>query len=143
MPDLKSQNVARGQVARALLESAGYGPDQTDSESLQKLRSLARKLPSMLQTNGLPLTLVYLSSRQQEHKLIAACLGRHLFQTDSIQQILTQCLAQVDSPGRACWLTREALTLATWIKRIAEALIPDKAPEVENDALETDALEEE
>jgi CRISPR/Cas system CMR-associated protein Cmr5 small subunit len=132
----------RDQVRARHVFSFVRGPLQSSAEFL----ALARKLPIMLQTNGLLATWAHLLAKgKPEHKAALKALADHLrdldpsMGTDSpdpANLFNTWIDAQRGLTGAALRAkTAEAVQIAVWLKRAAEALCDSAAqagaPEVE------------
>lgn len=102
----------------------------------RKYNSLARSAPAMVQSNGLGQTLAFFRAkagpnRSSEHWLLYSHLSRwvmvQLGQTDGkVQDGLLEWIVQQDTQSyrRA---TAETLAYLSWLKRFAEAVLPEAA----------------
>lgn len=92
-----------------------------------KYKDVIRKFPSMVINNGLGQALAFLLAKGQEHGQLYSHLQEWLRDKKKLvdkQKDLLDGLAQEDSTAYR-HATMEALALATWLKRFAEALAPE------------------
>lgn len=92
----------------------------------KKYGTLARKLPTMIQSNGLGQTLAFLRAKggkkKDAHNLIADQLGRWIqgqLKTSKDQDLLTWIIQQPSDTYRRA--TTESIAFAIWLRRFAEA----------------------
>jgi CRISPR-associated protein Cmr5 len=117
-----------------------FGVTDTDKRLQGRYLTLARKLPAMLQVNGLGQTVAFLYSKGKGAQFIGAegQLLRLLDELTRLGDARSGDAAPVDPMQRIVNMTptgyrvatQKAMVGAIWIKRIAEGLIID-APEVE------------
>ena len=109
----------------------------TDKRLQGRYLTLARKLPAMLQVNGLGQTVAFLYSKGKGAQFIGA-EGQLLRLLDELTRLGDVVPGPVDPMQRIVNMTptgyrvatQRAMVGAIWIKRIAEGLIID-APEVD------------
>ncbi|MBE9166322.1 type III-B CRISPR module-associated protein Cmr5 [Pleurocapsales cyanobacterium LEGE 06147] len=94
----------------------------------KKYSAIARKLPTLIQINGLAQTLTFLKAKGEPHHLDTfnhlsgwVC---HRFNWNNTD-LLTQVLAQDMDSQRYRLVTAEALAFLQWLKRFAEAEIAE------------------
>lgn len=111
--------------------------DVKDENTQKKYGTLARKLPAMIQLNGLGTTLAFLLAKgKDEHKLIYSHISKwvvtflQIRSSDDFENLLTRVREQrgqlldivrqedVDSYRRA---TTEAIEYSIWLKRYVES----------------------
>lgn len=111
---LRSQETAKWahDTVRSLMDA---------SRDKKELKSHLRKLPAHLQASGLGQTLLFYAGK---HKDIAKPFCERLLNSTDIAGAV-RTLAEMDAAGYRA-KAREALALAGWLKRYAEALIADK-----------------
>lgn len=92
----------------------------------KKYGTLARKLPAMIQSNGLGQTLAFLRAKggkkKDAHNLIADHIGQWVqsqLKTGKDQDLLTWIIQQPSDAYRRA--TTESITFAIWLRRFAEA----------------------
>jgi CRISPR-associated protein Cmr5 len=109
--------------------------EQPNDKLKSRYSALARKVPAMIQTNGLGQALAFLRAKagrnkESEHWLIyghiSAWVMKQLNQDEAGS--LLEWVVQNDSPTyrRA---TNEAMAFLNWLKRWAEAILPEPAEE--------------
>lgn len=91
-----------------------------DKAKVKEMKSYLRKLPSHLQSSGLAQTLLFYAKKYPE---IARRLSKRLVDTDDVAAGV-KSLAQKDASFYRV-KAREAMSLAGWLKRFAEAMIED------------------
>lgn len=118
---MKTINQKRSEFALREVENV-----KKNNSDLKKYKSLVRKLPSLIITNGLLPTIAFLNSKSEykqvydsvekwltkERKIFA---GNNLLQELSVAEVSKLRLA-----------TMEVLALADWLKRAVEIMIEDK-----------------
>jgi len=97
-----------------------------------KYRSLARNLPSLILSNGLGTTLAFIKSKgSAEHTAIYDHLQQWLthwirsWLSNTTAQDILQWIVTESTSETYRLVTTEALAFAQWLKRFAEAEIPD------------------
>lgn len=95
------------------------------NEYRNKYGTLARKIPSLIQTNGLGQTLAFLRSKvdqkahQDIYKHLSAWVMCQLGQKEQKDKLLEWIITQPSSTYRRA--ATEAMAFAHWLKRFAEA----------------------
>lgn len=95
-------------------------------ESRKKYRSLALKIPILILTNGLGQTLAFFKSKRGEHELLYGHLSKWLIDESKIYQpgeLIKMVIKEGSTKYRQA--TLEALAFLNWIKRFAEAELPE------------------
>ncbi|GAB4440169.1 MAG: hypothetical protein Kow00120_08210 [Anaerolineae bacterium] len=110
------QTREQARAKQAWRDVEGVGEDQT------KYGTLARKLPALIQTNGLGQTLAFLKSKKKESatQLLYRHLSSWVMQQMHANGDLLQAITgwTTEKYRRA---TTEALAYALWLRRFAEA----------------------
>ncbi|MFZ4657659.1 MAG: type III-B CRISPR module-associated protein Cmr5 [Caldilineaceae bacterium] len=115
---------------QARATAAWSGIDEIEnsySSEKKKYGTLARKLPAMIQSNGLGQTLAFLRAKggkksKDAHNLIADHLGhwvKNQLKTNHDQDLLTWIIQQSSDDYRRA--TTESIAFAIWLRRFAEA----------------------
>lgn len=100
--------------------------DKKDEKTKKKYRSLALKTPVLIMTNGLGQTLAFFKSKKEEHELLYGHLTKWLIDESKIYQsgeLIEKVIKEGSSKYRQA--TIEALAFLNWIKRFAEAELPE------------------
>ncbi len=105
-------------------------------EEQEKFLGIARKLPAMLQTNGLLATWAYLLSKKKVEGRAAEALLAHFRRAGldvpaegAPTDVFTRVWVRPGlSSRRLRQLTHEAIVYSVWLKRAAEALCDTGAP---------------
>lgn len=92
-----------------------------DDKKKKEVKSHLRKLPSHLQSSGLAQTLLFYA---KQHPEIARELTKKLLEKSDVAEGVKVLAGLTAAQYRA--KAREAMTLAGWLKRFAEAMIEDK-----------------
>lgn len=87
--------------------------------------SCAKKLPAMISTNGLILTLAFLKSKSKETKEVYNSLDNWLKKRNFSNKDSLENLLNVDF-NTLRLATIEALSFANWLKRMAEIELKDE-----------------
>jgi CRISPR-associated protein Cmr5 len=107
--------------------------DQKSPDVKRKYRSLVLKLPVMILTNGLGQTLAFLKSKgkanaDDPHEIVYEHLQKWLFRevrwTDANQPTLIERIFNTTSETYR-QATTEALSYLHWLRRFAEAVLPE------------------
>lgn len=101
--------------------------NQKDKETKKKYRSLALKTPVLVLTNGLGQTLAFFKSKGKgEHELLYGHLSDWLAGESKIYGTgeLVQKVISGNS-ARYRQATTETLAFLSWLKRFAEAVLPE------------------
>jgi CRISPR-associated protein Cmr5 len=135
MPEQELQTLSQERAAYAWwkvkeIEEAVTADGTRDDDLRQKYRSEARQLPALIQTNGLGLTLTYLRAKAGDRhfaKLYEHVEGwvKERVEWAETAADLVECIVKNDSL-RYRHATQEALALAVWLRRFAEALLPEE-----------------
>ena len=88
----------------------------------KKLKSYLSKLPSLIMANGLIMTLAFIKSKKDEYNYIYEILSHWLYRGEG--DFLSHLVSV--APMENIRLTQEAMRLAEWLKRMAEAEIRDE-----------------
>ncbi|MGQ0794194.1 MAG: type III-B CRISPR module-associated protein Cmr5 [Deltaproteobacteria bacterium] len=101
--------------------------NQKDKDTKKKYRSLALKTPVLILTNGLGQTLAFFKSKGGEHDLLYGHLSSWLIIESNIYQRgeLVQKVISGDS-AKYRQATAETLAFLNWLKRFAEAVLPEE-----------------
>lgn len=91
--------------------------------------SLARKVPSLILTNGLGQTLAFLKAKgkgdpSDEHEVLYQHISNWLKQRLRLEDDLLEWIVNSANSQQYRIATMEALALLQWLKRFAEAILP-------------------
>lgn len=107
--------------------------DQESQDTKRKYRGLVLKFPVMILTNGLGQTLAFLASKGKgdkgdPHEIVSSQLQRRLFteihwQGTTHSTLIERILNTTSETYRLA--TTEALSYLQWLRRFAEAVLPE------------------
>ena len=122
-------NLNREIEDKLLTEKEKEDPDKKKrkiEESRKKYRSIALKIPIYILTNGLGQTLAFFKSKGGEHELLYGHLSSWLIDENKVFQS-GELIERVVKEGSTKYrqATLEALAFLNWIKRFAEAVLPE------------------
>lgn len=124
---LKTRSQELAEYAWQSIQGVACDPNE---DFKKKYRSVVRNLGALIQTNGLGLTLSYLLSKSSDPALsklydhLAERLKAQVSWNNSAPDLMARLVA---SSSQTYWhATREALDLALWLRRFAEALLPEE-----------------
>jgi len=135
MPEAALQTLGQQRAAHAwsrvkAIEAAVTAQGEPDDELKTKYRTEARQLAALIQTNGLGLTLSYYRSKATTGRAFGKLydhLAEWLKAQVSWPNADPDLLDRITNADSQTYLhaTQEALELAVWLKRFAEALLPE------------------
>lgn len=94
-----------------------------DSKKSNEYKSYVKKIPTMIQTNGLSATLAFMYSKKKTYEIIYNQIKKWLEKREfKVDKELVKWLISLDSP-KYKYITSEVMALFMWLRRFAEGMI--------------------
>ena len=98
-----------------------------DSKISNEYKSYVKKIPTMIQTNGLSATLAFIYSKKGTYKIIYNQIEKWLKDKrkvkDNSEELIKWIIIDVKSSSKYKFITSEVMALFMWLRRFAEGMI--------------------
>jgi CRISPR-associated protein Cmr5 len=125
--DIEIRGIEQGRARYAFDQVNGIATDRTLDDGLRKkYKSGAKKLPVLIQTNGLGQTLAFINNRDDGYKKLYAQIGDWLAQKELItdgRYLVEEVIAKGSNEYRQ--ITTETISLLMWMRRFVDGLMPN------------------
>ena len=122
--EIKNIEKARANFAYECVEKV-VNEDSKDSKKSNEYKSYVKKIPTMIQTNGLSATFAFMYSKKKTYEIIYQDVERWLREERKLKgndEELIKWLISLESP-KYKHITSEVMALFMWLRRFAEGMI--------------------
>ena len=93
--------------------------------SSNEYKSYVKKIPTMIQTNGLSATLAFMYSKKKTYEIIYNQIDKWLKKRElkNDEELIKWIIIDVKSSSKYKFITSEVIALFLWLRRFAEGMI--------------------